>query len=141
MTKARDARQDLVRGLGPDEGFRPRVGEGNVAPDGVLEFAGAPVDTPAELLLRQGGEPPLHEGDPRAAGRREMHMEARMPRQPAMDERGLVRAGVIHDEVDVQRARHRRINGRQEGAELPGAVPLMELAFSAANNVVVPCRV
>src|SRR6266849_9565708 len=58
---------------------------------------------PADLLLSQRGEPPLDEIDPRALRWREVDMEARMPRQPAVDQRRLVRAGVVDDEMDRER--------------------------------------
>src|SRR4029453_19368849 len=84
MTKTLDAREDLIGGLRPLERLRALVREVDVATDGHLEFAGAAVDPPTELLLGERGEPPLDEVHPRAAGRREVDMKAGMPQQPAM---------------------------------------------------------
>ena len=53
----------------------------------------------------------------------------------------------IHDDVHVEAARHLRIEQIQEFPKLRRAVSLMELvitslvfALSAANSIVVPCR-
>jgi len=75
-------------------------------------------------------------------------MEARVPRQPAVDQRRLVGTRIVDNEMDVERSRDRRVKGLQERAELPGPVALGNspmisplVAFKAANSVVVPCRV
>src|SRR4029453_11413959 len=101
MTKARHARQDLVRGLGPNEGRGPVVRELDVPPNGGFQLPRAAMDAAADLLLRQRSEPALDQVDPRAPRRREVDMEARMPRQPAVDQRCLGRAGVARNEVTV----------------------------------------
>ena len=43
-----------------------------------------------------------------------MRIEARMPGQPVSDRGGLVRAVVVHDEVDVQHRRYVGLDGAQE---------------------------
>src|SRR4030095_14906394 len=132
MTKARHARRGVVGGLGPDEGRGPVVRELDVPPNGGLQLARAAMDAAADLLLRQRGEPALDQVDPRAPCRREVDMEARMPRQPAVDQRRLVCAGVVDDEMNVELRGDRRIDRVEEGAELARPVPLVELADDLA---------
>lgn len=63
------------------------------------------------------------------------------------DQWGLVRGIVIHDEMDVELARHGGLDLVQELAELGGTVPSVALADDpsdpqmsrAANSDVVPC--
>ena len=59
-------------------------------------------------FLRQGREPALDEIDPRTPRRREVHMEARVPRQPAVDQGRLVGTCIVDNEMDVERIRDRR---------------------------------
>ena len=132
MTKARHARQDLVGGLGPYEGRGPVVREVDVAPNGGFQLARAAMDAAADLLLRQRGEPALDQVDPCTPRRREVDMEARMPRQPAVDQRRLVRAGAVDDEMNVELRRDRGIDRVEEGAERARPVPLVELADDLA---------
>src|SRR5437899_9191630 len=95
MTKARDAVEDFVRGLGPDKGLRRGVGDGDIAADCVLQLSRAAVDASTELLFGERREPAFHEVDPRGAGRGEVQMEARMTSKPAMERRRIVRAGIL----------------------------------------------
>jgi len=93
MAKSRHAGEDLVSRFGPHERLGARVGNVDIAADGGFQLAGAAMHTPAQLLLRQRCEPALDEIDPRAARRREVHVHAGVPDQPAMDERGFVGTG------------------------------------------------
>ena len=63
MTEASHAFEDLVSGLRPHEGLGMAIRELDVATDGRLEFTGAAVHAPAQLLLGQRGEPALDEVD------------------------------------------------------------------------------
>src|SRR5262245_29099231 len=103
MTESRDALKDLVGRLRPHEGLGMAVGERDVAADGLLEFARAAVDAPTQLLLGERGEPAFDEVDPRGPRRREVQMHPRMAGEPAMDGRGLVRAGIVENAVHVER--------------------------------------
>src|SRR5215475_15965419 len=132
MTKARDARQDLVSRLRPLERLGTLIGEVDVAPDSSLELPGAAMHTAPQLLLGERREPPLHQIHPGPAGRREVDMKARMPDEPAVNHRGLVCAGVIEDKMNVEIRRHRRVDGAQEFAKLAGPMALMELAHDLA---------
>src|SRR5262245_51075928 len=111
MTEPSDALKDLVSGLGPHKRLGMPVGAFDISADGHLEFAGAEMNTATQLLLGQRGEPAFDEVDPRGARRREVQMEARMADQPAMDRRGLVCAGVVENQVDVEGGGHLRVDG------------------------------
>ena len=132
MTKACHARQDRIRGLRPHKRFGASVGELDIPTDGDLQLAGTAMHAAAQLLLRERREPALHEIDPRTPRRREVHMEARVPGQPAVDQGRLVGTCIVDNEMDVERIRDRRVNGLQERAELAGPVALVELADDLA---------
>jgi hypothetical protein len=55
-------------------------------------------------------------------------VKARAGSQPAPDARGLVRAVVVEDEMDVQLVGHLRFNGLQASEELLTAMASMTLA-------------
>jgi hypothetical protein len=59
--------------------------------DGVLQFAGAAMDTAAQLFFGEACEPAFHQVEPRGAGGCEVQMEARMMQQPTLDGWGFVR--------------------------------------------------
>jgi hypothetical protein len=52
-------------------------------------------------------------------------MHTRVAEQPALDDRGLVGAGVVGDQVDVELVRHRVDDRVEELAELDGPVAAM----------------
>src|SRR5258705_2239779 len=101
MTKSRDALEDLIRGLRPDERLRLFVADRDKPRDRRFEFASTAMHAAANLLLRQRGEPAFHEVDPRGAGGREVQVKPRMPRQPPTNARGFVGAVVVQDEMDI----------------------------------------
>ena len=51
-------------------------------------------------------EPALDLVEPRGGSRREMDVEARVASKPVLDRWGLVRAVVVHHEVDIQISRN-----------------------------------
>src|SRR5262245_3954568 len=139
--------ENFVGSLGPDEGFRILVVDGEVVLDSALEFTSASEGPAADLLSGQGGEESFDQVDPGSAGRGEVHVEARPLRQPASDHGGFVSAVVVGDEMDVERSRDVGIDGVEELAELGGSVASMTLAdhlaggdIKAAKSEVVPCR-
>ena len=74
-----------------------------------------------------------------------MRMETWMASQPGIDRGGLVRAVVIHHQMDVQLGRHVGLDGAQELQEFAAAMTPRHLATtlpvamsSAANSVVAP---
>src|SRR5262245_26160762 len=128
MTKTRDAREDFIRGLRPSERLRSFICDVDVAADGRFEFARTAVNASAQLLFRQRREPAFDKIHPRSARGSEVDVEAGMTHEPAMNRRRLMRAGVVHNEMDVQRGRDGRVDGHEELAKLPRAVPLMKFA-------------
>src|SRR5437879_12642963 len=70
-----------------------------------FELAGAAVNAAPDLLLGDDREEALDQIEPRGARWRKVHMEARMPYQPAPAARGLVGTVVINDQVEVQAVR------------------------------------
>jgi len=59
-------------------------------------------------------------------------VEVRMVGRPAVDQRRLVRAGVVNDEVDVEPSRHCVINRIEKSSELSRPGQLAELADDLA---------
>ena len=119
MTKSRHTREDLVGRLGPHERLRARIGDVDIASDGSFQLVGAAVHAAAQ--------------HPRTARRCEVHVHARVSGQPAMNERRFVGTGVVHDEVDVEHGRHRRVDGVEEPAKLARPVARVALADDLAT--------
>ena len=86
----------------PDERTRISVVEAKIVLDGCFELPGASEGSATELFLGKSGEETLDQIDPRSAGRREVKDEARPLGQPPFDQRCLVRAVVIQNQVNVQ---------------------------------------
>ena len=87
-------------------------------PDRRLEFADAAVRATTELFVRQFGEPAFDEVEPRAIRRRKVDVEPLPLREPVADERRLVRAVVVHDEVHIHLRRHLRVDRIEKLPEL-----------------------
>src|SRR3990172_5196096 len=134
FTKSAHAGEDLIRRLQPDEGLGVFVAGGEVDADGVLELAGAAVRPAAQLLLGETGEPALDLVDPGRVGGREVHVEARVARQPAPDERCLVGPVVVDDQVHLQVGGDLGVDAPQELPELDRAVPAVRLADDLAAH-------
>ena len=90
------------------------------------------MDAPLKLFRSEGGEPTLHQVHSGAAVRREVDMTPGMPHQPTVNRRGLVRAGGIDVEVDVQLSRDRGVDRHPELPKFSDAVAPMELAEDLA---------
>ena len=85
-----DACQDLVGGLGPDEGGATVVVRRDELVNGGCEGADAPMHAASQLLRGQLGEPALNEVEPGRVGRGEVDVEPRPLGEPGPDERRLV---------------------------------------------------
>ena len=133
MAKASDAGQNLIGRLRPDERLGIGVGDGDVLADRRFEGERAPMRSAADLLLAQQSEPALDQIQPRGARRREVEVHARMSRAPAVNERRLVRAVVVDNQVDVEGGRDRGVNRVEKLSEFDRAVPSMELADDRAG--------
>jgi hypothetical protein len=64
FTEASHGIEDFVGGLGPHEGLGVLVVDLDVSPEVVFETLDAFVGGPADLLVREGGEPALYEINP-----------------------------------------------------------------------------
>src|SRR5713226_5782850 len=128
MTKSRDAREDFVGGLRPDERRRAFVRDVDVPDDGGFQVTGAAMDAAPQLFVSERREPTLYQVDPRGAGRGEMHVVSRVANEPAVDDRRLMGPVVVANHMNVERRRHGGLDGVEELAELPRAVPMVKLA-------------
>jgi hypothetical protein len=63
-----------------------------------------------------------------------MHMPSRPFGNPVADQRRLVGGVIVHDEMDVEFARHRGLDLIQELAELDGAMATVALADNLAGG-------
>src|SRR3989441_5571675 len=133
LTKAFDGGEDLVSGLGPHEGLRVAVRAVDVIADGALQFEGTAVRTPTKLPVCELGEEALDLIDPGRAFGREMDMKARASQQPALDQRRLVRAVVVEDEMNFQLLRDVEVDGVEELAKLDSAVTTVMLGDDLAT--------
>src|SRR5437867_7008284 len=133
LTKAFDGGKDLVSGLGPHEGLRVAVRDVDVIANGALQFEGTAVRTPTKLPVRELGEEALDLIDPGRAFGREMDMKARASQQPALDQRRLVRAVVVEDEMNFQLLRDVEVDGVEELPKLDSAVTTVMLGDDLAT--------
>ena len=76
---------DLVRRLGPDEGFGVVVVLVDELSDRALELARAPMNTSLERSVGQEREPAFDLVQPRAVGRNEVEVKPLVPLEPPLD--------------------------------------------------------
>jgi hypothetical protein len=69
-----------------------------------------------------------------ARGGREVHVKARVPGEPVLDGGRLVRAVVVHHQVDVQRSWHVGLDGAQELQEFAAAVASVHIANDGSGG-------
>lgn len=107
---------DLARGLGPVKGLCVIVPRGKVARDRTLKRPNATEAATPNRLVRDQGEPPLDEIQPRRTRRCEVKSKARMRQQPLSDLRMFVRPVVVADQMNLASgiARCNRIEKRDE---------------------------
>ena len=125
LTKSGDARENLIRRFGPNEGLGVPVMVVEVVANRRLQFARAAMDSARQLPLGQGGKPALYQVGPGGTRRREMQVVARALGEPTLDERRLVSAVVIQNQMRVQVGRHGLVHRIQEFAEFDAAMPPM----------------
>jgi hypothetical protein len=106
-----------------------------IALESGFQLGGTAMRPPAELFFGQRGKPALDQVDPRGAGRREVHVVARMAHQPAPNRGCFVRAVVIQNQVHVQILRHDGVHRFQKLAKLDRTVTPVTFAdhFSAGD--------
>src|SRR5262245_61482805 len=90
LTKSGDLGEDFIGSFSPDEGLGGPVADGQILTNGRFQGAGTAMRAALDLLFGQRGKPALDQVQPRGARRREMHMKARVTREPASDPRRLV---------------------------------------------------
>jgi len=73
----------------------------------VSEFSGAAVNAAAQLPFGKEREPAFDQVKPGTTGGGEVQLEARVPQQPTLDGRGLVRVVIVKNQVQIRRARWR----------------------------------
>lgn len=135
--RSRDLGQDVACLGRPDEGLRVQVVLGDVVLDGFHQGCDALEGAAPDALGRDVPEEALDHVEPGRAGRREMHVEARMATQPLLHSGVLVRPVVVGDHVDLEgrravaRCAHAEDLTRQRvqcGEERGRAVPLVVVA-------------
>ena len=87
-----------------------------------FNFIDALEDAATDALSGDLGKEPLDHVEPRARSRREVQMEARMPREPALYRGSLVGGIIVDDEMQVEMRRRALIDGLKEAEELAMAV-------------------
>src|SRR3972149_6193956 len=133
FTKAFDRGKDVIGGFGPDEGLRIAVADVDVVADCGLEFEGAAMRPASQLAVGGGGKEALDLVDPRGTGGREVQLKAGMTKQPALDERRLVGAVVVEDEMDVECSGNVGVDGVEELPEFDAAMPSVMLGDDLAG--------
>src|SRR5579875_2976785 len=96
-----EAAFDFGGRFGPAERARVLVPVREPAVDGLLQPAHAVKAAAPDRLLRDQGEPALHQVEPRGAGGHEMELDARMRGQPLLYCRMLVGAVIVVDQVEL----------------------------------------
>ena len=101
-----NARQDLVRRLGPNEGCGIFIVDVDVFTNGGFQFLHTAKHAAANPFVGQFGEPSLDQIDPGTVGGREVDMKSGALSEPFPDEGRFVRAVVVHDDMRLQFGRH-----------------------------------
>src|SRR5258708_35584713 len=101
---------------------------GQVLTDRALEGWHAGKRATADAHARDLEKPPLDEIQPRAAGRHEVKMHARMTREPAAHGGAFVRAQIVQDEMQGLALRRRIVDTPEELHKLLTAVAAPTLA-------------
>ena len=127
LSKPRDARENLIGGLGPHERFRTGVMRIDEVANRRFELGDAAMHAATQLFGGEFGEPALYQVEPRPVGRCEMDVKARPFGEPVADQRRLVRPVIVHDQVHIELLRHRGVDRVEELPELDG--PMATVKF------------
>ena len=133
LGEASDTRKNLIGSFDPHEGLRVVIVGGDEVFDRPLECANRAVSSAFDLASGQECEPAFDLVDPGAVGRREVHMEPGPFREPVPDERRLVSAVVVHDEMNLQVLRDLGFDGVEKFAELDRPMPAVHFADDFAG--------
>jgi len=105
-----------VGGLGgPDEGLGVLVVAVDVVIDGSDEFFQAAKHAATQAVVSQVTKEAFYHVQPRAAGGREMHVEARVAAEPWLHAGMFVSGVVVHDQVDLLAGRDQGGSFREAG--------------------------
>ena len=146
--------QDLLGGLGPDEGVAAVAPAVDERADVGVELADGAKGAAVDGLALDDAGPGLDQVQPRAAGRVVVHLDPGVLGQSVADLDPLVRGGVVHHQVQFDRVavlmdvvgvglrdRSRKVeNSWWRCLCLHAAVTFPVATSNAANRVEVPCR-
>jgi hypothetical protein len=130
---AGDARQDLVRRLGPHEWRGIFVVDVDVFTNGCFQVFHAAKHAPSYPFVGEFGEPSFDQVDPGTVGRCEVNMEAGTLGEPFPDKGRFVRAVVVHHDMNVESGRYLIFDQVEEAAKLHGAMTVTRLADYVAG--------
>jgi len=116
------------------------VSDVDVLTDGGFEFDSAAMGTTFDLLGGEIGEEAFDLIDPGRTLGREVKMEARVPQEPALDHRCLVRPVVVEHEMGFQVLRDASIDGVEELSELNATVTSVMLSDDPSALHVEGCK-
>ena len=105
-----------------------------VVHDRALQVGHARKGAAPDALLRDQGEEPLDQVEPRSRGRREVQVEARLLRKPSPHPRVLVRRVIVPDQVQVEALVGVAMDDAQEAQKLLMAMPLHASAQDCAGR-------
>src|SRR5215469_3901214 len=125
LRKTGDAGQYLVRRLRPHERLGILVMRGEELLNGSFQLADTTMDTTTKLLVGEFSEPPLHQVHPRSVSGSKVQVVARPLGEPVADQRGLVGAVVVDDDVHVEIGGNLGVDNIEKLAELQGPMPTM----------------
>ncbi len=132
LGEAGEAGQDLVRRFSPNEGLGIFVVHIDVFADGGFQLSHATERAASDSLVGDFGEPAFHQVHPGTIGGK-VNMKSWAFGEPFPEERCLVGAVVIHDDMYLHSGGHVRLDPLQEWANFRGAMAAVELADHAAG--------
>jgi hypothetical protein len=138
--EALDGGQGVAGGFGPAERLGVGVVSVDVGVDGRLELGGRAVSAAAQRTLGEAAEEALDLVEPGRAGGREVHVPAWALGEPVADRLGIVAAGVVEHEVDLEVGRDAGVDGVEEAPLSVQPVRTESSAASAAQTEMSPER-
>src|SRR5689334_8304954 len=107
--------------------------ESDVLADGGLQFFEATENASANAFVGDLGEPALDQVDPGAISGREVDMEARPFGNPVTNGGCLMRAVIIHDDMNLQFGGHMGFDGVEKLAKFLRTMTAMQLSDHAVG--------
>ena len=132
---------------GPDEGGRVFISSIEVTQQCVFQVADRTMTSTFDAALCHFSEQAFGQIEPTAAGRRIVHVKARVARQPMAYFVNLMSSVIIHYQVHIQVVGYAHIDLAEKAQKLLVPMPpiavadVIPLATSkAANREIIPCR-